>query len=73
MDMNLKQCPFCWNNNAKAALVDITIDPDRVNKWAVVCPGCGSHGPIERSKEIAVKRWNIRDILNGAYNDLRHP
>lgn len=46
-----KRCPFCASH--------CRVTGDGKLYW-VVCEDCGSQGPIARSKEEAVTKWDTR-------------
>jgi YgiT-type zinc finger domain-containing protein len=61
----LEQCPFCWGTNLEIAVVGTskaTVGGYQyiIDRFAVVCPACGAHGPSDTDGEKAETRWNIR-------------
>jgi len=45
-----KPCPFC--GSTVKAVRDAAV-------WWVECAHCGADGPVNHSKQEAVRRWNI--------------
>jgi YgiT-type zinc finger domain-containing protein len=61
----LEQCPFCWGANLEIAVVGTskaTVGGYQyvIDRFAVVCPACGTHGPSDTDGNKAETRWNIR-------------
>jgi hypothetical protein len=44
-------CRFCGSPECRA-------DAPGISLWRVACDNCGAHGPLARSEEEAVARWN---------------
>jgi len=51
--VKLKPCPFCGSEELEMQL-------DIIDKYAVVCLGCGACGRDEATKEKAAASWNRR-------------
>jgi hypothetical protein len=65
----MNPCPFCWNQHPQVAIVDCflsrsTTIPKMVDKWQVICPGCGARGPDALNQEEAEIRWGFRGSID---------
>ena len=56
MKSEISTCPFCGSKD-----IHIVVSYNATNEFCVECRGCLANGPLEHSKENAIKKWNNRD------------
>jgi hypothetical protein len=54
---SLRPCPFCAHDRCEVIEFDTQPGP----AYAVHCPECGAHGPVDPMPEAAVYKWQRRD------------
>lgn len=52
-------CPFCSGTRLRAVELP-NYDATPSGNYAVVCDGCGAHGPDGQSEDEALKAWGRR-------------
>jgi hypothetical protein len=55
----LRACPFCAYVRCELIEFDAQAGP----AYAVQCPECGAHGPVDPMPEAAFYKWQRRDEL----------